>query len=251
MKDLSRRNLLIGTAAGAVTGVACGPVAAQQQGAARQGRLTARPGSGPTTEVVPGETRLGLDERDAILFWPEDRPVNMPTPLMVVLHGFSSNGRDMLDSVRIQGRRAGVAMLAPTSRRVTWALEGGPVGPDAAFIDAALAATFERFTPSRIGVLGFSDGASYALSTGMTNGDLFSWVVALTPIRFAAAVSVGRPHFWISGGRGDRAAPYRNVEDMAHQLEGFGYSVELHAHRGGHDIDSRDLAEALQGFAAA
>lgn len=34
---------------------------------------------------------------------------------------------------------------------------------------------------TRLGVGGFSDGASYALSLGLTNGDLFTHVIAFSP----------------------------------------------------------------------
>jgi len=57
-------------------------------------------------------------------------------------------------------------------QRQTWDVILGQYGPDIAFIDSALAQTFSRyaFDPNHIAV-GFSDGASYALSVGITNGD--------------------------------------------------------------------------------
>ena len=52
----------------------------------------------------------------------------------------------------------------------------GRYGSDIAFIDRALAQIFNRnaIDPSKVAIAGFSDGASYALSVGLTNGDLFT-----------------------------------------------------------------------------
>ncbi len=45
----------------------------------------------------------------------------------------------------------------------------------------------------RVGIGGFSDGASYALSLGLTNGDLFTHVLAFSPGFMRPASQVGRP----------------------------------------------------------
>ena len=56
-------------------------------------------------------------------------------------------------------------------------------GPDVAYMDQALHHVFERYSidPGRIGLAGFSDGASYALSLGVANGDLFTHIMAFSP----------------------------------------------------------------------
>jgi len=54
----------------------------------------------------------------------------------------------------------------------------GRVGPDIAFIDRALAQSFSH--GQTVAIAGFSDGASYALSVGITNGDLFTHVIAFS-----------------------------------------------------------------------
>ncbi len=61
-------------------------------------------------------------------------------------------------------------------------LRGG-FGPDVRFIDKALSKVFGsyRIDPSHLAVAGFSDGASYALSLGLPNGDLFSHIIAFSP----------------------------------------------------------------------
>jgi phospholipase/carboxylesterase len=64
----------------------------------------------------------------------------------------------------------------PDSRDATWDGIRGGFGPDVTFIDRALARVFERvpIDSERIAVGGFSDGATYALSLGLVNGDPLS-----------------------------------------------------------------------------
>ena len=56
------------------------------------------------------------------------------------------------------------------------------------------------FDPAHIAVGGFSDGASYALSVGITNGDLFTDVIAFSPGFMAPARQQGKPRLFISHG---------------------------------------------------
>ena len=65
----------------------------------------------------------------------------------------------------------GIILLAPDSRAATWDdLPAGQssFGPDVAFISAALAQTFALYNvdPTKLGIQGFSDGATYALGLG-------------------------------------------------------------------------------------
>ncbi len=81
----------------------------------------------------------------------------------------------------------------------------GAYGPDIAFIDRALEVTFGRLTidAHRIAIAGFSDGASYALSVGLMNGDLYRDIFAFSP-SFAEPVQyIGKPRIFIS--HGDKA----------------------------------------------
>lgn len=66
--------------------------------------------------------------------------------------------------------RAGVILLAPESRLADWDLIiCDSFGPDISFINAALQAVFARYSvqSSSIGMQGFSDGATYALTLGV------------------------------------------------------------------------------------
>lgn len=213
------------------------------------GRLRARPGPS-TTLAPPGVSNMGLGRRDAHLLIPERADPTAPAPLIVALHGLGGQGSDMMGALRSDARRRGVVIVAPSSRGMTWQLEDGPVGADAAFIDRTLATVFAcvAIDPGKIAVLGFSDGGSYALSTGISNGDLFSDVIAFAPIRFHAPVSVGQPRFFISSGRADTGARIGDVRAIERQLTGFGYDVAFNEHAGGHFIDERGVRMAFQRF---
>ena len=68
---------------------------------------------------------------------------------------------------------AGIMVLAPDSRGATWddlPAAQGSFGPDIAFINAALAQTFALYNvdATKLGIQGFSDGATYALGLGGT-----------------------------------------------------------------------------------
>ena len=67
----------------------------------------------------------------------------------------------------------GILVLAPDSRGATWddlPAAQGSFGPDIAFINAALAQTFALYNvdAAKLGIQGFSDGATYALGLGGT-----------------------------------------------------------------------------------
>jgi phospholipase/carboxylesterase len=103
-------------------------------------------------------------------------------PLMVMLHGAGGSARSVSFTFPLAEER-GVVILAPESRAATWDGVRGEFGPDVAFIDRALRATFQRvrLDTARLAIGGFSDGASYALSLGIANGDLFTHVIAFSP----------------------------------------------------------------------
>ena len=81
----------------------------------------------------------------------------------------------------------------------------GGYGPDVEFIDRALDWVSNRLTldTRRLAITGFSDGASYALSLGITNGDLFTRVIAFSPGFMVPARRRGKPPVFVSHGTHD------------------------------------------------
>src|SRR5215217_3214490 len=149
-----------------------------------QGRLRSRPGRTPEGTSPAGLRSLGSDtgSADGYLYIPAGYRPEKPAPLVLLLHGAGEDARDGLAQLRGQADDAGLVLLALGSRGPTWdsILGRGRYGADLAAIDRALGHAFSRCAvdPARVAVGGYSDGASYALSLGIANGDLFSHVLA-------------------------------------------------------------------------
>ena len=90
-----------------------------------------------------------------------------------------------------------------------------------------------------------SDGASYALSLGLANGDLFRDVIALEPLQFRTPTTRGASRYFLSIGRRDRVSGLANVTRMAETLRAQGFDVELAEHGGGHVMDGDHLDRAI------
>jgi phospholipase/carboxylesterase len=218
-----------------------------------EGRLTARPSSpAPKRAAAPGLHSLGLArDRDALLYIPTSYRADHAAPLAVMLHGAGGVAQHGISLVEALADRAGLVVLAPPSRRRTWDVILGAFGPDVAFVDEALAATFERCTvdPQRLAVGGFSDGASYALSLGITNGDLFTHVIAFSPGFMAPAHQVGAPRIYVSHGTRDAVLPIdRCSRRLVPALERAGYDVRYHEFDGPHTIPPDIAREAVEWF---
>ncbi len=217
----------------------------------RQGRLVARPVGAPAAPQASGRRRIRIHAREAELFLPA--PGAAPVPLLVMLHGAGGRPESMLGLALQPAQRLGFAVLAPKSLGPTWDVLQGGFGPDVGFIDEALDEVFgsAAIDPGRIGVAGFSDGASYALSLGLLNGGLASDVLAFSPGFAAARRPEGRPRVFISHGVDDRVLPIdRCGRLLARQLAAAGYDVLYREFDGGHVVPPELRDEAIARFLA-
>lgn len=228
----------------------------QSRPLAERGRLTARPQGDrrPAGTVQAGETPLGLgQDRDGRIFVPKGIDTSRPAPLVLLLHGAGADGAGILGILRQEAEAAGAIVVAPDSRGSTWDVIRGGFGPDVDFIDRALRLAFERhlIDPSRVSIAGFSDGASYALSLGLTNGDLFDAVLAFSPGFSAPASFEGKPRIFVSHGEADRVLP---IDRCSHRivpvLEAKGYPLRFVPFAGGHSVPGR-IAKAGMEWALA
>ena len=166
-----------------------------------------------------------------------------------MLHGAGGTAEGGLRLLWDLAQDAGVVVLAPQSIGRTWDALIRGYGPDVAAIDHALTATFTRCAvdPDRIAVGGFSDGASYALSIGITNGDLFSEVLAFSPGFAAPAGQEGRPRLFISHGIRDEVLPVdRCSRRLVPRLRRAGYQVEYDEFDGPHTVPDDVKRRAVQ-----
>ena len=248
---MNRRRFLINASysvAAAVTGCheSAGP------GSAESSHLLSRP-STPSKTPVLGRTPLELATgRDGFLFVPPDYSPSRPAPLLVLLHGAGQTSSLWSGSqlTSLYGSR-NIVVLAPDSRNVSWDIAFGGFGPDVEFIDMALAYTFERcvIDPASIALGGFSDGASYALSLGASNGDLFSHLIAYSPGFFGPEPVRGKPKIFVSHGTADPILPFSwTSSKLVPDLISKGYDVKFVQFAGGHTVPLAVATEATDWF---
>ncbi|HEX8091215.1 MAG TPA: alpha/beta hydrolase-fold protein, partial [Blastocatellia bacterium] len=122
-----------------------------------------------------------------------------------------------------------------------------------AFIDRALEHTFQLYNvkPARMAVAGFSDGASYALSLGVANGDLFTHIIAFSPGFLAPASRNGQPRIFVSHGVKDGVLPIDSCSrKIVPRLKHAGYEVRYREFDGPHTVPPEVAREALDWFGA-
>ena len=234
------------------------------------GKLKARPRSGtgvppmdhaqdgtatPNGNSSPGKPiALGLDrDRDAFLYVPKSA-TKSPLPLLLFLHGATQSAEDMFGYLDSAPDETGVTILAPNSRDTTWDAITGSFGPDVDFLNRALQRTFETVAidPARVTIGGFSDGATYAISLGLINGDFFKRVAAFSPGFVIDGAAQGKPSFFISHGTRDHILPIdRCGRRIAADLKTHGYEVAFREFDGDHEIPADVMREGLRWVAKA
>jgi phospholipase/carboxylesterase len=223
----------------------CGSEVGSAQG--QDGRIAARPRTGVATTLKTGPLGLGGADRDGVIQMPSSAPAGK-LPLLVFLHGATQNGRTMLNRIGPAADQAGVVVFAPDSRGRTWDGITGGFGADVAFLQRALDFVFARVDvdPARLAIGGFSDGASYALTLGIANGDLFARVVACSPGFVLPVARNGRPRFFVSHGTSDQILPIDECSRMiVPRLKAAGYDVTYREFDGRHEIPAAIATEAL------
>lgn len=216
-----------------------------------QRHLLARPGQ-PTEDGPRRLQSLGLASgRDGLRYVPETYRPNQPTPFILMLHGAGGSAHGSIVPFQTLADTSGCILLAPDARDRTWDVILDGFGPDVAFIDRALAQTFDRYAidPTRCAVEGFSDGASYALSLGITNGDLFTHLIAFSPGFLAPEGARGMPRIYVSHGVRDTMLPIdRCSRRIVPPLQNAGYAVRYHEFDGPHTVPPDIASEALDWF---
>lgn len=239
MTSISRRRFCSTLAAGAagLTGCRLGTTGVIATG---DGRITARPGLAPTTSMAPGihDLVVGNTDRYCWLVVPSGYEPSRAWPLTLFFRGAITPAREYLDSFRPIADELGVIILAPEAGSRTWDLILGGFGPDVDFINMALHVAYQtvHVDPTRIFSSGFSDGASYSLSLGMTNGDFLTRIAAYSPGLVQAAAQRGHPEFFITHGNMDAVLPVEGSRYIVDQLRSAGYEVEFREWDGGHAV---------------
>jgi phospholipase/carboxylesterase len=222
--------------------------------AVNDGRLNARPAPNIATSLKSGALGLGSD-RDGVIQMPSTPPPGPPgaLPLLVFLHGATQSGAGMVRRVGPAADQAGVVVVAPDSRGTTWDAIRGSFADDVEFLDRTLKHVFTHVAvdPARVAIGGFSDGASYALSLGLANGDLFPRVVACSPGFVITATPHGHAAFFVSHGTSDQILPIDQCSRViVPRLRSMGYDVAFREFDGRHELPPDVANEAMRWLAA-
>jgi predicted esterase len=205
----------------------------------KRGQLQLAPESAGPYTAATGLFPLNLDKkRDALVYVPPTYTPDRPAPLAVMLHGAGGDAQHGLSLLRPVADAADIILLAPYSRRGTWDIIAEErFGPDVLFINQALEQVVQqyRIDTRKLALGGFSDGASYALSLGLINGELFTHILAFSPGFYYTPNASGRPKVYISHGVHDHILPIEPCSRrMVPRLKKSGYEVFYHEFDGEH-----------------
>jgi phospholipase/carboxylesterase len=201
--------------------------------------------------VRPGEHPLKLAEgdRDGLFYIPRGYKPDVATPLWVVLHGAGGTSQSTSYSFPMADE-FGVIVLAPDSRdERTWDGVLRNWGPDVDFIAAAVSRLVQtcHIDRSRLVVAGFSDGASYALSLGITYGDQFTRIVSMSPGVMQPMAARGKPKIFISHGTTDAVMPIDvTSRRFVPRLKSLGYDVTYYEYEGRHVVSPPMVRKAFE-----
>jgi phospholipase/carboxylesterase len=194
--------------------------------------------------------KLGTD-RDGLLFVPRGYKPDVPSPLVLMLHGAGNTGRGVSYTFEIADD-LGVVVLAPDSRdEATWDLLLHGYGEDVEFIGAALKDTYARcnIDRRRMAIAGHSDGATYALSMGLGTGDTFGHIMAFSPGVMQPAEVHGKPRIFISHGLADPIMPIDTTSRVfVPRLKKLGYDVTFREYEGRHGVPPAIVREGFEWF---
>ncbi len=220
----------------------------------RTGRLRAR----PTTHTAKDDVTTGVQplqlagRKDGFIYVPKTYSANSPAALVIMLHGAGGNAEHGMSLLRRYADDHNIILVAPASRAATWdVIATERFDQDVIYIDQALELAFGRYAinTTRIAVGGFSDGASYALCLGLTNGDLFTHIIAFSPGFVYTVEKHGKPTVFISHGTKDGVLPIDPCSRrIVPQLQRQGIAVRYEEFGGAHEIPTGISENAVRWF---
>ncbi|MDQ6829609.1 MAG: phospholipase [Gemmatimonadota bacterium] len=234
---------------------ACRTAKLSPEDASVLGRIEARPRAPRRPNGAPlGMLPLGAASgRDGLIYVPPGYRADQPAPLIVTLHGSDSGAKEGIAPFLPLADDAGFILLAPESRARTWDIVLGAFGADVLFVNRAMIRVFDRYAidPGRIAIEGFSDGASEALSVGLTNGELFTRIIAFSPGMVASTRGRGRPLIFDAHGETDNTFPIAMTSrTIVRQLRAKGYHIDAHEFAEGHTVPPAIAKQAIEWLAA-
>ena len=212
----------------------------------------------PTPEPAPtGQVTIERGGGRALLLVPETLDRSRRYPLVTVLHGAGRQDELLARACDGEPERRKALFLIPRSLHPTWDLIAAQDRPDLDFLEYAYDLIYRRYPidPARQALLGYSDGASYGLSIGLSNPRIFRAVMGwsagfiMVDPTFNADADP-KPAIYLEHGTHDPVFPFQHVAlPLRAALEKAGYDVTYSVDEGGKHWPSRDFqAEALDWF---
>jgi len=199
-----------------------------------------------------------LSGRNGLLYVPLGHAE--PLPLLILLHKSGGSPKEWFsggESFVPYAEKGRFIILAPESPGISWGTGPKAWGYDYVAINRALEEAFTRcvIDHNRLAIGGFSDGASYALSLGLANGDIFGYVIAFSPGFIVKAHARGRmgsnnevqiPLVYIAHGTADNVLPIASTSRIfASSLRKNGYKVEFQEFSGSHHLSRQVVDQAM------
>lgn len=214
-------------------------------------RLTAQI-EAPTKAATKGITEITFSgDKHGLLYVPESYSSDVKMPLFIALHG-ASGSSSFWKSYYDRAEERGFILLALDSKKYTWDAIIKGYAEDLERIDKSLKYVFKRcfIHEENVALAGYSDGATYTLSLGPSNGDLFTHLIAFSPGYFIHSEPlVGKPIIYVSHGDSD---PVLSVETTRDQIVPYfsndGYDVTYYEFRGGHTVPAFVSEQSLDWF---
>src|SRR5262245_50525155 len=212
----------------------------------------------PRSEESPtGFVTVERGESRAVLLTPDEIDPRRRYPLVTVLHGAGRQDELLVRAFRDEPAKRQALFLVPRSLHPTWDLIACDERPDLDFLAWAYDLIYRRYPidAERQALLGYSDGASYALSIGLSNPGVFHAVMGWAAGFMALDDRHHRPgdrkpSVLLEYGTHDELFPFQRVAlPMRANLERLGYTVEFRVDEGGRHWPSGTFqSEALDWF---
>jgi predicted esterase len=210
----------------------------QADAAGDPGRLEIPAAHPPASnKAATGLQRFSENGVEGLYYVPQSYRPDEPLPVLILLHGGGRSPSDWFGSYSRRAEKGHFIIVAPKSPSKTWGARGD-YGPDIARINRALAFVSGRYPIARDRVIvgGLSDGASYAVSLGLANGDRVRGVIAYSPGYIVGQLGRGRSSFFVSHGTRDTMLPVAGARSLVAYLRKAGYPVEYREFPGGHEV---------------
>ena len=207
-----------------------------------------------------GEVALERGPASAVLLTPSKLEPGRQYPLVTVLHGAGRQDKMLTKACQGEPDKREAFFLIPRSVEPTWDLIIGGDRPDLDFLEYAYDLIYRRYPidPARQVVVGYSDGASYALSLAISNPGVFDaalcWAAGFVIYDDTAVTPDSvKPRIYLEYGTHDELFGFEQVAlPMKESLTRAGYTVEFSTDEGGRHWPSGTFqGEALDWYFAA